>query len=317
MGSRGGGRDVRTVRPVTVSVAGGGSAEDCPTVLSRRRALTLGAGSLLGGALLTASGPVRPGEPHTAGADERTGDGPTPAQPGGPPVAVGVQRRYSAARGQDVALAVMLPTGVPADGIPVCLVLHGRGGSAVGMVGLGLPGFLAGALRAGGPPFALVAVDGGDSYWIARGAADDPQAMLRDELPAWLPPFGLAATPHAVIGVSMGGFGALVYGRGRPADPPAVAVLSPALYASWADARVRDAFADEAAWAAAEPLRQPSGLSRLGVWCGQGDPWISAARQLAATERAALARFEPGGHDEDYWRRIMPDVLTFLAPPSA
>ena len=217
-------------------------------------------------------------------------------------------------------LAVVVPTDPPASELPVCLVLHGRGGSAAAMIELGLPGFLAGALRAGSAPFGLVAVDGGDSYWISRDRADDPQAMLRDELPTWLPPFGLAAVPRAVAGISMGGFGALVYARGRAgpntATPPAVAVLSPALYRTWAAARARDAFADESSWAAAEPLRHPSGLPRLGVWCAERDPWIGEARQLATAEHAAVARFGPGGHDVDYWRRVMPDVLGFLAPPT-
>jgi enterochelin esterase-like enzyme len=106
-----------------------------------------------------------------------------------------------------------------------------------------------------------------------------------------------------------------VYASGRAADPPAAAVLSPALYRTWADAQARDAFADQATWAAAEPLRHPARLPRLGVWSGEDDPWIAEARQLAAAEHAALARFGPGGHDADYWRRIMPEVLSFLMPP--
>ncbi len=276
-------------------------------MLNRRRALILGAG----GVALAACRAV-PSAPVIAPAPP-----PEPVEPPEQPlVAAALQSCPSRARGRDVQLAVVLPTDPPAGELPVCLVLHGRGGSAAAMIELGLPEFLAGALRAGSAPFGLVAVDGGDSYWIARDRADDPQAMLRDELPTWLPPFGLAAVPRAVAGISMGGFGALVYARGRGPAPPAVAVLSPALYRTWADARARDAFADESSWAAAEPLRHVTGLPRLGVWCADDDPWIAEARQLAAAERAAVARFGPGRHDVDYWRQVMPDVLGFLAPPT-
>jgi hypothetical protein len=223
--------------------------------------------------------------------------GPDGVVPDVPPVAVSVTRRESAARGCYVDFVTM--NAVP--GLPVCVVLHGRGSSARGMVALGLPRFLA-AARA---KFTMVAVDGGDSYWVPRGA-DDPQRMLTAELPEWLRAAGLGQ-PRAVLGISMGCFGGLVYARG--AGLPA-AVLSPALFRSWDDARTVDVFAGEAQWASYEPLRHPL-PTRLAVWCGYEDPFYDSARELAA--RAEVAAFDHGEHTDGYWRRVLPDALAWLA----
>jgi hypothetical protein len=95
----------------------------------------------------------------------------------------------------------------------VCLALHGRHSVAAVMVSLGLPEFLGAAVQAGSAPFAVVAVDGGDSYRVAQTPGDDPQAMLRTELPGWLTSFGLTAhggVPTSVLGISAGCFGSMI-----------------------------------------------------------------------------------------------------------
>jgi hypothetical protein len=91
------------------------------------------------------------------------------------------------------------------------------------------------------------------------------------------------------------------------------ALLSPALFRSWADARSVHGFADQAAWAASEPLRHPRPLPRLGIWCGREDPFFRSAKQLVTDRRPALTRLGPGGHTPDYWRRVFPEVLRFVA----
>jgi enterochelin esterase-like enzyme len=238
---------------------------------------------------------------------------------GRPPGQVRLRRFRSAARGCEVEVAVMTPPGADPARLPVCLALHGRGGQAGDLVGMGLPSLLAAAVRDGGTPYALIAVDGNpDSYWIARTPDDDPQAMLLGELPGWLAGMGLTADgglPRAVLGVSMGCFGALVYARQRPVGLIAVAALSPALFRGWTQARARHAFSGEPAWAAAEPLRHlgalPAGL-RLGVWCGEQDPFAPVARELARRAPAAVASFGPGGHDFGYYRTALPAIVHFL-----
>jgi S-formylglutathione hydrolase FrmB len=226
-----------------------------------------------------------------------------------------VRRFHSAARGRTVEVVAVWPSGADPARLPVCLALHGRGSRARDMVRMGLLETLDAVVRAGTPPFAVVAVDGNrDSYWIARTSGDDPQAMLRGELPGWLPAFGLpAAAPRAAWGISMGSFGALVCARGSRLA--AVAAMSPALFTSWGDAAARHAFRDEQAWAANEPLRHLDALPprlRLGVWCGAQDPFVPAARELARRGHARVASFGPGGHDEQYWRDALPAVVRFV-----
>jgi S-formylglutathione hydrolase FrmB len=177
---------------------------------------------------------------------------------------------------------------------------------------LGVPRMLTAAVNANLPPFAVVALDGGDSYWVARDPADDPQRMLREDLPTWLGNRGLADRPFASLGISMGAYGAL--NHARTAGMSAVGVVSPALFTSWPEARSRGAFADQSSWTDTDPLRHVEGLRAvpLGVWCGTADPFITPARRLVSQARPAVSAIESGGHDAAYWRRVLPEVLRFV-----
>jgi len=271
-------------------------------------AVTVGGAAAVGGAVVE---DVLPGGPRLRRAIGMTGpDGSLPGVPAGPVRSVQVR---SAARGREVGLITMEPPGTAGRaGLPVCLALHGRGGTAQTMVDTGLPQFLAAAVAAGVPPFRIVAVDGGDAtYWHRRTPGDDPMAMLTGELPGWLGSQGLPE-PSTALGISMGGSGALQYARQRPGRLNAVALLSPALFRSWPDARTVDGYQDEADWRAHEPLLHLDGpgAGRIGVWCGTEDPFCPAARTL--TGHAAEAHFPRGAHTDGFWRRVLPDALAFL-----
>jgi pimeloyl-ACP methyl ester carboxylesterase len=227
------------------------------------------------------------------------------------PAATTTVRQFpSAARGRTVDVVTMIPAGADPARLPVCLVLHGRNNNARGMITLGLPRFLTAAVRAGVPPFAFVAVDGGDSYWVAKTPSDDPQRMLTTELTSWLGTLGLAPAPSTVLAISMGCFGALVYARTKPVRR--MALLSPALFQDWTDARTVHAFADEQQWAANEPLRHAA-PANLGIWCGREDPFYPAAHQLAGQARPSVASFPHGQHDDDFWRRMLPLAIPYVA----
>lgn len=298
-------------------------ADPADRAVSRRRLLRLGAGVVGGGALLGAAaggGMLAGWLPGGVGLKKVLGmTGTDGTVPDVAPGAVHVEKVRSAARNREVTVVTMLPPGATAStNLPVCVMLHGRGNDAQGMVALGVPQFLAAAVKGGVPPFAVVAVDGGDAtYWHQQAAGgDDPQAMLREELPGWLHARQLP-TPRAAMGISMGGSGALQYAIGRTQagrNLDAVALLSPAVFRTWADARTTGGYADEADWQAHEPTLRLDRLQvgTLGVWCGQEDPFCPAAREVARQARAREQHFPDGEHTDGFWRRVMPDAMSLL-----
>lgn len=215
----------------------------------------------------------------------------------------------SAARGTDVTMVVLRPRQALDRKLPVCVALHGRGDDAGMIVDLGVQSLLNDAAT----PFAMVGLDGGDSYWVARDPADDPQRMLAEELPGWLDERNLETTPFAAFGLSMGAYGALNYARRTP--HPAVAILSPALFLNWPDARTRDAFAGEEQWAATDPFQHLDALgdTPLGIWCGTDDPFFPAVERFAGLAKPQVTRFTPGGHDPEYFVPAMREVVDFVA----
>src|SRR3954452_21024652 len=108
--------------------------------INRRRVLLGGLGLGLVG--VTAGPGLLPNAPTLRRAESATAS--VPDVPRGPYL---LDRVYSPARGQHVDLLVMRPAGVIDATLPVCLVLHGRGGTARGYLQFGLPQFLTAATR--------------------------------------------------------------------------------------------------------------------------------------------------------------------------
>jgi S-formylglutathione hydrolase FrmB len=136
--------------------------------------------------------------------------------------------------------------------------------------------------------------------------------MLTDELPGWLEERGLATNPFAVLGISMGGYGAFNYATNF--NDPAIAAISPALFLSWREAKDREVFATERQWTNTDPLRNIDALAGvpMGVWCGESDPFLDATEQLVERAKPTVATIEPGDHDEIYWRKVLPDAIKFV-----
>ncbi|WP_425426012.1 alpha/beta hydrolase [Amycolatopsis xylanica] len=268
-----------------------------------RRGLLLGGAALLmtGSACTTAPPAPEPGPPAE----------PPPSAPAPLTAPVVVERVRSAARGTDVNLVLITPEGVPAADLPVCLALHGRGANARVFLDLGLPAALTAAVRSGMKPFAVAAVDG-DHYWVRTTSDDDPQRMLREEVPGWVTHRGLRE-PSAAFGISMGAFGALRYARDRP-DLKAVAACSAALFVSWPDAKSRKVFRDQAQWEAEEPLRHTDELRDrpIGLWCGNSDPFVAADRKFSQAAKPEVSAFSAGAHNDTYWKRVLPDIVKFV-----
>ncbi|PVZ04959.1 alpha/beta hydrolase [Actinomycetospora cinnamomea] len=291
-------------------------------MLSRRRFL-LGSAGALGVAGAVGVGGLLVGQDDPAPPPQRI---PAPRRRPVATDAVGtVEWVDSPARGRRVRLVTVLPPGGERAGLPVCLCLHGLRGNGTWFSGAGNRGLLGDAWARGVPPFAVVAVDGGDSYWHPYTRGDDPLRMLLEEVPVWLRDRGLATTPASgdlpgepalAMGISMGGAGALVYARERMRrrrPVRAVAAVSPGLFTDWRVA-ARRPFAGEADWVAHDPLRFAGELAGLptGVWCGDRDPFVDAARRYIALARPEVGAISPGRHDGVYYARVLPDVITFL-----
>ena len=225
-------------------------------------------------------------------------------------------------RGRAVNWVLGLPPGEPASGLPVALVLHGRGGNAgTAFESLELHRFLAEHVAAGGRPFALVSVDGGERYWHPRADGDDPLGMIAHELLPRLEDEGMRADEVGVTGWSMGGYGALLLARESGQDTlggaqvVAAAALSPALFDSYAAAAAGafDDAADFQAWGDLidEPAVQPE--VPLFVDCGDTDAFTDATRAYRDAVHPTPAGGITGGcHDGSYWRSRAREVIAFL-----
>ncbi|RAO52065.1 S-formylglutathione hydrolase [Micromonospora saelicesensis] len=227
---------------------------------------------------------------------------PSPTRPVPPDVPAGDERlvsRPSAARGRSVDFYTAVPDGHgDGQGLPVCLVLHGASTTARDFPGLGLGRFLTDAVRRGAPPFVLAGATGDRLSWRPAGR-DDPQWMVREELPAWCAEQGFDATRLAAWGWSMGGFGSLLLAATWPGLLRAVAAFSPAVAPG------------DAVFAGVDRLHG----TPLGLWCGRQDDFLIDVQALerALPEPAARAEYADGGHDFRYWGSVIPGALDFVA----
>jgi S-formylglutathione hydrolase FrmB len=230
--------------------------------------------------------------------------------------------------GRDVDYGVAWPPGerLPGRGLPLSFVLPGRGRGPRGMLqgDLRLGDFAAESVARGdAPPFALVAVDGGDTYWHRRVSGEDSMAMLLQELiPFCAHKYGGGPRGRKVVmGWSMGGYGAIRAAEVSPGTFCGVCAVSPALWGSFASG-VGDAFDSAADYAAndvfagsgrlSSPDPQTAGLA-VRIDCGRQDPFYEATDAFVrALPFAPVGGFTPGGHDDAYWRRVAPTEMDFV-----
>jgi predicted esterase len=225
--------------------------------------------------------------------------------------------RSEARGGVETGWSVIRPPGDPPT---ACVVaLHGLGADHRMLTNpqLAVPRYLAAHVERGGTPFAIVAADGGRTYWHPRPGGEDASRMVTDELLPLVAGLGLDTSRLGLIGWSMGGYGALrLGGLLGPARVTAVVACSPAL---WSDPEE----ASPAGFADAEEYERESIFHRqaelagipVRVDIGTGDPFYRDVEDYVAgfPERAEItSTFEPGGHTPGYWRRMLPAQLSFL-----
>jgi len=149
--------------------------------LSRRAVLGLGAGVVLGAgggyALdnLFRTHPTRAIPVSTASTQVRLAPPTAPLEPpsADPAPTMTTGSFVSAARGGiSTNWAIARPPGQTKALRPV-IALHGKGSDAATVMAGGVEQGLAQAVNAGLPPFAVVAVDGGGSYWHKRASGEE------------------------------------------------------------------------------------------------------------------------------------------------
>lgn len=263
--------------------------------LSRRTVLRLAAGAAAGGAVVSAV----TGSPFVAAA---------------PTLITG--SFVSAARGGITTNFAIARPPVPTGSLRPVIALHGKGSDAAAVMAGGVERRLAQAASAGLPPFAVVAVDGGGSYWHRRDTGEDAGAMVLDELLPMLTEQGLDTSRVGFLGWSMGGYGALLLGaRLGPARTAAICAVSPALWLS-PGAAAPGAFDGPADFVANSVFGLPAlGSIPLRIDCGYDDPFSAATDEfIAGLPSPPAGGFSPGGHDGGFWSSQLPAEIAWMAP---
>jgi S-formylglutathione hydrolase FrmB len=228
---------------------------------------------------------------------------------------------HSRYRRREVGYSVGFPKGFRrGDDVPLVVFLHGEGGNHLS--GLSeLTAAQAVGLRVDGsalPPMALVTVDGGSGYWHPH-PRDDPMGMVVYELVPWLRGMGLGRRPGSIgtMGVSMGGYGALLFAEVHPEMFRAVAAISPAIWTSYAQAAGVNAGAYDTAsqFARYDAVTHAAALARtpVRIAAGLADPFLPGVQSLVAElPRTAEVDLTTGCHNGSFFTSQLGPSLAFL-----
>jgi len=233
---------------------------------------------------------------------------------------------YSAARRRVVGYTLAYPPGHgPGSELPLIVALHAYGDDHRRVL-TRMSLAQAVALRTGDrtlPPMAIVAADGGSGYWNPH-PGDDPLGMVIDEL---IPRcqargvgrgLGRASRRIGTLGISMGGYGAILLAEKYPDQVGAAAAIAPAIWTSYAQARTvnASAYASAAAFAAADAVTHAGALTGIAVRVASGvdDPFHPGVQALVrALPRGAVVDISRGCHTGSFFAAQEPASLAFLA----
>ena len=121
-----------------------------------------------------------------------------------------------------------------------------------------------------------------------------------------------------MMGISMGGYGALLLAEKYPHFIAAAAAISPAIWTSYAQAAAANpgAYASAAAFAANDAVTHARALARIPVRVASGydDPFYPGVQALArALPAGAVVDLARGCHTGAFFAAQQPPSLAFLA----
>ncbi|HEY5439388.1 MAG TPA: alpha/beta hydrolase-fold protein [Acidimicrobiales bacterium] len=228
----------------------------------------------------------------------------------------------SKARNRSVGYTIAYPPGHHVgDELPLVVMLHGYDNNhRTAFFGMS-PAQAVALTRHGARmnPVALVTVDGGNGYWNPH-PGDDPQAMVVDELIPLCQGRGLGRGANGIrmMGISMGGYGALAIAERHEGLVSSVAAISPAIWTSYDQARAAnpEAFASKKAFDDGNVITHASRLSSVAVRVASGvdDPFHPGVVTLAkALPTASQVVFSSGCHTEPFFIEQEPPSLRFMS----
>ena len=231
-------------------------------------------------------------------------------------------RFYSTARQRSVGYTIAYPPHHRrGDSLPLIVMLHGYGNNHATAL-FGMTPAQALALRVGGAPLrpiAMVTVDGGDGYWNSH-PGDDPMAMVVEELIPLCQRRGLGVAPHEIglMGISMGGYGALAIAERYSGIASAIAAISPAIWTSYSQAHAANvgAFASATTFDAVDVITHASSLQGipLRIASGVDDPFHPGVEKLTSVlPSGSTVVFSAGCHTESFFLEQEPPSLAFLS----
>jgi pimeloyl-ACP methyl ester carboxylesterase len=200
-------------------------------------------------------------------------------------------------------------------------MLHGFGGNHNDSL-VGMSPAQALALRVDGhdlAPMAMVTVDGGGGYWNPH-PGDDPMGMVIDELIPMCQARGLGRSPQKIgmMGISMGGYGAVLLAEKYPHLIASVAAIAPAVWTSYTEARLANAgaYASSEAFTANNAITHANALAGkpVRVASADDDPFHPGVEALArAMTPSSAVQFYPGCHSGPFFLSQEPPSLAFLS----
>jgi S-formylglutathione hydrolase FrmB len=256
--------------------------------------------------------------------------------PDHPRMADGVQMQdisfFSAALGRTMPYRVFLPTQhMAGQALPVVYLLHGNWESYRSWSN---NSYVAQYARQG---LVLVMPEGDSSYYVnaVKTSSDRYQDYITHDLIADVEarfPVRRDRAGRAVVGVSMGGYGAVEYALARPDIYGFAGAISPALdvpsrkfsWRHWSQwARFRDIFGSSGSpeRQARDPFVQvrsadPKTVPYIYITAGDQEALLGPIRRFAAQLHARGFAYEfhskPGGHDWNEWNAQIPGCFEKL-----